>query len=358
MNEYIWCYVSVLKMMHDQSFFHSLGLSWGCMGESDTLRCRNCLGKFGAVGAGGRCQLCHTLFNLWELVLSDRFPQSGGSEIEQGLRSLFLRSLELSHNYQKDQEESEGSEESEEESHTEKDAHIEEEATKEAGEEKKEEAPLAGIGAKSKPTPKKEKSRSPLGGTKDKEQSEHSRKSKKDKKEKKEREKSHRHRRQRSPRSPEGKKAKRKSRSRSPGQPRKLVKEDPPCESKDPKELSPRGREKKSRDRDRDRPRGSGETSPPPGRWEKPEASGSRAPRSPSRSPQRAALERRPRGGHHYWRAQHPDSSERGSERGPRPSSGPVSKEDYKYTNKGAKKRRQQKRRREGGLGGRQWGGR
>lgn len=70
------------------------------MGDSG-LRCKDCLGKLGDLEAEDRCTLCLPLFRLWELVLSDRFPQIGVSQVEPLVRTAYWRALELVEAYRR-----------------------------------------------------------------------------------------------------------------------------------------------------------------------------------------------------------------------------------------------------------------
>ena len=70
------------------------------MGDTG-LRCRDCHRKLGELEAEERCTLCLSLFRLRELVLSDRFPLIGVSQVEPLVRTAYWRALELVEAYRR-----------------------------------------------------------------------------------------------------------------------------------------------------------------------------------------------------------------------------------------------------------------
>ena len=71
------------------------------MGES-ALRCLDCLGKFGPPLQDLRCVVCSGVFRLRDLLLSERFPASGGTVVENLVLQAYYRGLEVADTFRRE----------------------------------------------------------------------------------------------------------------------------------------------------------------------------------------------------------------------------------------------------------------
>ena len=63
------------------------------------LRCLTCLGKFGPPVGDLRCEFCVLLYRLQDLVVSERFPQTGIKFVTPDLRGAYYKALEVADSY-------------------------------------------------------------------------------------------------------------------------------------------------------------------------------------------------------------------------------------------------------------------
>ena len=73
------------------------------MGDG-SLRCVDCQGRLGKPEAEQRCGLCLSLYRLRDLVLSERFPAIGSSQIGPLVRTAYWTALELTEAYHRAQQ--------------------------------------------------------------------------------------------------------------------------------------------------------------------------------------------------------------------------------------------------------------